>query len=456
MIRQWRGIERWIESGSSKGRATRFPLLPLRDVLQERREPVQVNGALGEWQAITIKFSGEVLPRDREEAFKGAMFAAYPGDLAFSKIDARNGAVGLIPESVSKAVVTSEYPVFTPRADKLRATYLHHLLRADHFKADLQRKASGTSGRKRVTPEGFLSLEVPVPRLDEQDELIVAYTNALAGAAELEQEAEAIERVSWEAFESVLGLTPPPPLPSPPVFVARFKDVDRWSHASAPRALRGSMAAQEPSLPYPLTELGSALREVRHGCAQGPSKTTTSLRVLKISAVTKGRLDLDEYKHMTDDALLREQFALRAGDILMCRTNGTLAYVGMSAVVDCDVEDTIFPDKVIRVRPDSRRINPHFLWRLLQLTAIRRQLEAAARTAVGNFAIGGKDIKALKVPLPSVEEQANLVKQLNSSIASAQAMRAEAAALRASAWLAFESALFTGAEPTDRAASGEI
>jgi type I restriction enzyme S subunit len=39
------------------------------------------------------------------------MFAAYPSNLLFSKIDARNGAIGLIPESIEKAVVTNEYPV---------------------------------------------------------------------------------------------------------------------------------------------------------------------------------------------------------------------------------------------------------------------------------------------------------------------------------------------------------
>jgi hypothetical protein len=36
---------------------------------------------------------------------------------------------------------------------------------------------------------------------------------------------------------------------------------------------------------------------------------------------------------------------------------------------------------------------------------LRTQIEAAARTAVGNFAIGSKDIKALKAPLPPLAEQ---------------------------------------------------
>lgn len=406
---------------------------------------MRVDGVLGDWQAITIKFSGEVLPRDRAEAFKGAMFAAYPGDLVFSKIDARNGAVGLIPDSIPKAVITSEYPVFTPKPEALRPAFLNHLLRAAHFKADLQRKASGTSGRKRVTPEGFLSLEVPVPSLDEQDALVTAYAEALTRAEQLEQEAEAIERAGWQAFEAALGVAPPPPLPDRPVFVARFKDVERWSHDGILRGVTGSGSTTFEAT----TELlGNALLEVRHGCSKGPSKKSTPLRVLKISAVTKGRLDLAENKFIADEPALREQFALKKGDILMCRTNGTLAYVGMSALVESDIDGMIFPDKVIRVRPDLDKIEPEFLWRLLQVPAVRSQIEAAARTAVGNFAIGGKDIKALKVPLPSPAHQKDLAQALNDAVICAKSKRTEAAALRNSAWAAFESALFTPTEPS--------
>lgn len=426
-------------------RASGFPLRPLSELIIPRHEPVRVDGVLGDWQAITIKFSGEVLPSDRVEAFKGSMFAAYPGDLAFSKIDARNGAVGLIPDTIPKAVVTPEYPVFTPKPEKLRPAFLNHLLRAEHFKADLQRKASGTSGRKRVTPEGFLSLEVPLPTLDEQDTLLTAYTEALTRATQLEQEAETIERAGWQAFEAALGVAPPPPLPDRPMFVARFKDVDRWSHDGILRGALGNGSAASGTSTEPL---GNALLEVRHGCSKGPSKKTTSLRVLKISAVTKGRLDLAEHKFIADEPTLRHQFALKTGDILICRTNGTLAYVGMSALVESDIDDMIFPDKVIRVRPNLDKIAPGFLWRLLQVPAVRSQIEAAARTAVGNFAIGGKDIKALKVPLPLPARQQDLAQALNDAVTSAKPKRTEASTLRKSAWAAFESALFTPSEPS--------
>ena len=443
MIRRWREIERWIEDASAVSRASGFALRPLSDVLVQRNEPVRINGVLGDWQAITIKFSGEVMPRDRTEAFKGAMFAAYPGDLVFSKIDARNGAIGLIPQSIFKAVITSEYPVFIPNEQKLRADYLHYLLRAAHFRTELQRKASGTSGRKRVTPAVFLSLEIPLPSLAEQDALISTYSDALNRATQLEQEADALERAGWQAFESALGVAPPPPLPDRPVFVARFKDVERWSHDGILRGAIGNGVTEAETV----TEaLGNALLEVRHGCSKGPSKKATSLRVMKISAVTKGRLDLSAHKFIADEPSLREQFALKSGDILMCRTNGTLAYVGMSALVDADIDGMIFPDKVIRVRPDPEKIEPEFLWRLLQVPAVRSQIEAAARTAVGNFAIGGKDIKALKVPLPPPARQKSLAQALGDAMTDAKSKRTEAATLRQSAWAAFEATLFTHAK----------
>ena len=417
----------------------------LRELLTERKEPVRVTGALGDWQPITIKFSGDVLPRDRAEAFKGAMFAAYPGDVVFSKIDARNGAVGLVPSSMPKVVLTPEYPVMAPDLSKLRAAYLHYLLRAEHFRHDLQRQASGTSGRKRVTPEAFLSLMVPLPSLPEQDALVTAYEAAQTEAASQESAAKLIARASQRAFEDALGVATPPPLPDRPVFVARFKDVERWSHDAILRAPGGQ---QNHKSKWPMLALGEALLEVRHGCSLGPAKNQTTLRVLKISAVTKGHLDLSEFKYLEDSPAVRATYSLQSGDILMCRTNGTIRYVGMSALVAEDVADTAFPDKVIRVRADKARIVPEFLWRLLQTPAVRRQIESAARTAVGNFAIGGTDIKALTVPLPPPDVQARLAQGLRDAQLAIGKAREDARATREAAWAAFESTLF---EPNEAA-----
>ena len=54
----------------------------------------------------------------------------------------------------------------------------------------------------------------------------------------------------------------------------------------------------------------------------------------------------------------------------------------MSALVEDDRPDVIFADKML----------PAFLWKLIQMLFARAQIEAAARTAVGNYAIGSEDV----------------------------------------------------------------
>lgn len=423
-------------------------MLPLADVLVARHEHVRVDGVLGDWQAITIKFSGEVLPRDRADAFKGAMFAAYPGDLAFSKIDARNGAVGLIPDSIAKAVVTSEYPVFTPKADKLRAAYLHHLLRAEHFKADLQGKASGTSGRKRVTPEGFLSLEVPVPTLDEQDALVAAYTADLSRAAQLEQEAEAIERAGWQAFETALGVAPPLPLSDKPVFVARFKDVERWSHESI---LRSSVSGgTEHAHSWPLARLGDVIADLENGwspkCHDHPAREG-KWGVLKLGAVSFGTFNAAENKELPTTLKPRPEYEVEAGNVLISRAN-VVRYVGACVYVEATPPKLLLCDKIFRVRfqPDSQLL-PHFLAEAMKLRSVREHIESRLTgTSPTMKNISKPALLDIRFPLPDLATQQGIVDDIGTSRLSAAAKRTAAATLRQSAWATFEAALFTATE----------
>ena len=443
MIRQWREIERWIENGAASGRASRYPMLALGEVLVARRETVQVDGTLGDWQAITIKFSGEVLPRERAEAFKGAMFAAYPGDLAFSKIDARNGAVGLIPDSIAKAVVTSEYPVFTPKPGKLRAAYLHHLLRANHFKADLQRKASGTSGRKRVTPEGFLSLEVPVPALDAQDALIATYTVTLTRAAQLEQEADAIVRAGWQAFETALGVAPPPPLPDRPVFVARFKDVERWSHEGI---LRGAVQAPGTGNGVPTVPLGQ-LGKVSYGIQKCPANRpgVHARPYLRVANVQRGILDLNEVKYINVPDQEMQKLRLEVGDVLLCEGNSP-DLVGRGAIWRGEIEDCVHQNHVLRVRVDRERLLPEFVLAVINSCHGQAYFRSKAKRTTNLASINSKEVACLPVPdLPTTRQQA-VLDALHAQETAAQAKRTQAATLRQSAWATFEAALFTATE----------
>lgn len=436
-------MERWIEEEEAAQRASHYPLVPLAEVLDQRGETLALKGNLGDWQAITIKFSGEVLPRERLGAFKGTMYAAYAGDLVFSKIDARNGAVGMIPAQIPKAVVTSEYPVFAPKAARIRSEYLHHLLRADHFMAALKRKASGTSGRKRVTSDAFLSLQIPLPSLEEQDLLLAAYSAGLGESAAAQAEADRIERDAVQAFEEALGVVPPPPLPDRPVFVANFKDIERWSHDGI---LRQTIEHDSKRPIWPIVALGDAVEDLANGwspkCHDVPADKE-QWGILKVGAVSFGEFDEMQNKALPSRLKPRPDLEVKPGDLLISRAN-VVRYVGACAYVEKTRPGLMLCDKIFRVKfRKNGKINARYLAEVMRLPSVRLQIESRLTgTSPTMKNISKPALLDLRFPLPPPEEQARLVTAVKMARRTANELRKRAAQKRQSAWSAFELALY--------------
>jgi len=408
-------------------------------VLEQRKESVTIKGKLDGWQPITVKFSGAVLKRERDRAFKGAMFAAYPGDLVFSKIDARNGAIGIIPDDIQKAVVTSEYPVFVPEHDKMRPLYLRHLLQAAHFRTDLKRKASGTSGRKRITPENFLSLSVPLPSLLEQDKLLTSYSAALEQAKQLESEADSIESEGRQAFESALGVAPQPQLPNRPIFIAAFKDIDRWSHSGVLGDITPQQFASGPWPPIPLGQVGKVSYGIQKCPANRPS--THARPYLRVANVQRGFLDLREIKYINVPDEEMPKLRLESGDVLLCEGNSP-DLVGRCAIWRDEIKDCVHQNHVLRVRLDQSQLLPEFVVSIVNSSHGQAYFRSKAKRTTNLASINSKEVAGLPMPVPPITDQAELLKALNLSSECAQTKRLEAKQLRFAAWETFESALF--------------
>ena len=277
---------------------------------------------------------GEISARDRTIPYRGSTFAAYPGDIVFSKIDARSGAIGVLPENIAKAVVTSEFPVFLPASGRIEGEFVKLVLRTGNFLAALRAKASGTSGRKRITPAAFADLRIPLPPLSEQRAMIATYRAGMNGAAELKREADETETRAMTAFETALGFTRPAPLPDRPIMVASFKDLDRWSHEGVLRRTVEGGAA--PTLPYPIAQLRDVIADLVVGwsprCHKRPAEKN-EWGVLKLSAVTSGRLKPAENKVLPLGVDRRPELEVRSGDVLITRGSGVTRLVGATIFV---------------------------------------------------------------------------------------------------------------------------
>ncbi|MFZ4484286.1 MAG: hypothetical protein ACOYOL_09950 [Chthoniobacterales bacterium] len=358
------------------------------------------------------------------------------GCLAYNPYRVNVGSIGLKTKCHEHNLISSAYVVFKCRPTLL-PEFLYLLFRSQGFNSIIRESTSG-SVRQNLTFGLLSGMNVPLPNLEQQAKLVAAHRAAIVQAEAAETLAAECERKATQFLETSLGLQPRAAktrFTAAKLYFARFASLERWGEL-----FLGTASSSKSG--YPIVSGRECLIEVKHGCSASPSAIATGLEVLKISAVTRGALNEQERKHIPDTPEIRNQFSLCSGDVLMCRTNGTLNYVGMSALVEADLPDLVYPDKVIRVRVNQRKLLPRFFWLVAQSSFVRTQIEQAARTTAGNYAIGGKDIWNFQFPLPPLPEQARIVVELDRLRAEARAARAAAAASRTSAAQSFHAALF--------------
>ena len=410
-----------------------------------RREAVTVTDTFGDWTPITVHLNGEISARERTVPYKGGMFAAYPGDVVFSRIDARNGAIGVLQEGITRAVVTSEFPVFVPVPDRIDGGFVKLVLRTGNFLAALRTKASGTSGRKRITPDAFADLRVPLPPLNEQRAIVAAHRAALARAADLECEADEVEARAMEAFEAALGFGPPEPLPERPVFIASFKDLDRWSHEGILRRIVDGNTAH--TSPYPIVQLRDVIADLENGwsprCINRPAEPD-EWGVLKVSAASSGDYREIENKALPGKQMPKKNLEVQAGGILITRASGVAHLVGVAVFVERTREKLMICDKIFRVvGPDDMKVDSRFIVHVLGIHSVRAQIEREFSTRSGMMKNVSKPVlMSLTFPLPPKPEQVVMAKALADARAKAVGLREEARKEHAKAWTDFETAVY--------------
>ncbi len=191
--------------------------------------------------------------------------------------------------------------------------------------------------------------------------------------------------------------------------------------------------------------LGDVTHIIRNGIfVQRPTDDGVGNRILRISAVRSGVLDLSQSRYV--EGLSQEQiakFSVDSGDILLTRYNGSRHLVGIAGVVPDHAGTLLHPDKLIRVVVNRKVLEPQFLNLQLQTRSVRTFLEPRIRTTAGQSGIAGTDVRCIPLVLPSLIEQRRIVDILEDHLSRLDAAeryaKAGATRLRSLAEAAFNS-----------------
>jgi type I restriction enzyme S subunit len=172
--------------------------------------------------------------------------------------------------------------------------------------------------------------------------------------------------------------------------------------------------------------LGDLAIDVRYGTAEKCTYAPELTPVLRIPNVANGRIDLSDLKHASFNEKDLKKLALVEGDLLVIRSNGSLALVGRSAIVDSAAAGMLFAGYLIRIRLDQNRALSQFIQYWMQSLAVRRTIEDAAKSTSGVNNVNSQQLQALQLQLPLLEEQHRIVLRIESAFAKIDRLAIEA------------------------------
>lgn len=129
-----------------------------------------------EYKRVKIKlYNKGVSVRDKvfgKDIGTKKQFIIKEGQFLLSKIDARNGAFGIATKEIDGAIITADFFAYDIDETIINPYFLSLITTTDEFLNFAKNSSTGTTNRQRLNEELFLNVEIPLPSIQEQNDLV--------------------------------------------------------------------------------------------------------------------------------------------------------------------------------------------------------------------------------------------------------------------------------------------
>ena len=329
---------------------------------------------------------------------------AFPGDLVLSRLNEPYGRSCIIPETEPKCIVAVDNVILRTNEDK---RYICYITQCDGYHAEVGELARGTA-MKRVSRTNLGTIRIPLPAKIEQQAIANYLDQTCSKIDEIITEAKASIDEYKKLKQSVITNITTHGLRDVSLINSGNMDIgmipDTWSIC---KTLYG--------LAMPITD----------GPHVTPELLDDGIAFISAEAVSCGRGSID-FNHMR--GYISEEFynecckkyVPQRDDIYMIKSGAT---TGTVSIVDTDRKFTIWsPLAVFRVNRD--RLNPRYLFYFLQSKPYQQQVQLGW-TFGKQQNIGMRTLEQLKICLPPLGEQAEIVEYLDNKLPQIDSLIAE-------------------------------
>ncbi len=370
-----------------------WQMVHLSEIAVPVSRPVTVTAGV-QYRTIGVKWWGEGAYErqtiDGSETAAQTLFLVHKDDLIINKIWVRHGSTAIASDAVDGCAASNEFPTFELDRARVLPRWLHWLTKTKPFWKECDKLSRGTSGKNRIKPELFLTIEVPLPPLEEQQR-IVQRVEELSVKIE---EARKLRRQSVEEAKLLMGS----------VLQGLLEDIPRSNWVPLSRFIQEIENGLSPA------------------CENRPA-SDDEWGVVKVGAVSFGVFNPWQNKALPSSLSPLSCYEIHSGDFLMSRAN-TTELVGACALVEKTRTKLMLSDKIFRFifRKDSP-LERRYLNYVLKSPALRSQIEKKATgTSPTMKNISKEKVLGLLLPPHSIFDQQCIVAQLDNAQSRVQSL----------------------------------
>jgi type I restriction enzyme, S subunit len=370
------------------------PTVALNKIAKPILRPIDViTGTL--YRTIGVRWWGEGAYEresiDGSQTVAKTLSVVREGDLIINKIWVRHGSIAIVGKEVDGCAASGEFPTFELDTSQIFPRWLYWFIKSPSFWEKCAQLSQGTSGKNRIKPELFLTIEIPLPPLDEQWR-IVARLEELTAKVE---EARGLRGQSAEEAKKLYS-----------AFLSSIMEPhgEAWKQETVADVMINIDAGWSPM------------------CHDFPAKIG-EWGVLKTTSVQWCEFHPNENKALPLSLIPRPELTIHEGDVLVTRA-GPRKRVGVVAAIRKTEPLLTISDKLIRIRPDNSKIDYRFL-ELSLASPFSQQHLVQRKTGLADAQVNISQaiLRATPIAYPSLSEQRRIVAYLDNLQAKVDALK---------------------------------
>lgn len=400
-----------------------YPLIRIGSFLKRNKTQIDIEDNTV-YKRVTIKlYNGGVLLRDTEIGKKigtKKQFLISKGQFLLSKIDARNGAFGVVSDEIDGAIITGNFWTFDVDYDQINPYFLALITTTSKFMQFCQNASSGTTGRHYLQEDKFLDVKIPLPSLDKQKEIVdkVLSSENLLKTLKLEFN-NLLQNFKNTIFDTSKNISKN---------ILEFLEYDKLHNWSVQNLLDNQFNYDQN---YQLIKIKKFIKRSK---SQIIVDDDTEYKRVTIRLYNKGVFVRDQV--MGKEIGTKKQFVIKEGQFLLSKID---ARNGAFGIATNEVDGAIITADFFAYDIDESQIDPYFL---SLITTTEQFTEFARNSSTGTTnrqRLNEEIFLNVEIPLPLLHEQVELTKPLKNNLLEQQRVEQN----RLDAIAAFEKEVFS-------------